>query len=459
MTPPRPSPTSAKQLVAVATAAIPVVMLSSLALASPATAAPTQIKPHGSHGTLDAQKVLAAVQARTAGSHIPAAVVASSVPRAVRAQASASSTHTVVAGDTVSGIAATFGVSVESVLALNKISASTIIHPGKVLTISGSGVPAGESSSPASSTESHTVRAGETLSGISAQYGVSLESVYALNSLTGSSIIHPGQEIKVDGQTAEVTSAEAPQVTESVAVAGSGNQYVIKAGDTLSAIAAENDVSLASLVAANGGDAKSAIYPGKTLSIPGLTAASSDIVPITSSESGTAASTTELTPEQQVPSTFLHYTYPDAVVSDANVNKSALLAAPAPSRAQMKEMVARTAAAMGVDPALAMAFAQQESGFNHQSVSPANAIGTMQVIPDAGEWASGLVGRTLNLLDPQDNVTAGVAIIRALHSGAPNEDQAIAGYYQGQYSVSVHGMFNDTVNYVAGIKANRELFR
>src|SRR5699024_10452398 len=107
----------------------------------------------------------------------------------------------------------------------------------------------------------------------------------------------------------------------------------------------------------------------------------------------------------------------------------------------------------------AMAFAQQESGFNHQSVSPANAIGTMQVIPDAGDWASGLVGRELNLLDPQDNVTAGVAIIRALHQGAASEDVAIAGYYQGQYSVSLYGMFPDTANYVAGIKANRESFR
>ena len=160
-----------------------------------------------------------------------------------------------------------------------------------------------------------------------------------------------------------------------------------------------------------------------------------------------------------MPSTFLHYTYPDAVVSDANKNKAALLAAPAPNRAQMKELVATTAARMGVDPALAMAFAQQESGFNHQSVSPANAIGTMQVIPDAGDWASGLVGRKLNLLDPQDNVTAGIAIIRALLKGAATEDLAIAGYYQGQYSVSVHGMFSDTVNYVAGIKANRALFR
>jgi soluble lytic murein transglycosylase-like protein len=125
----------------------------------------------------------------------------------------------------------------------------------------------------------------------------------------------------------------------------------------------------------------------------------------------------------------------------------------------MQELVSSTAASMGVDPALALAFAQQESGFNHQSVSPANAIGTMQVIPDAGDWASGLVGRKLNLLDPQDNVTAGVAIIRALHQGASSEDEAIAGYYQGQYSVSVNGMFADTEAYVAGIKANREQYR
>lgn len=454
MTPPRPSTTSAKQLAAVATAAIPVVMLSSLALASPATAAPApaELKPQGSHGSIDAQKVLAAVQARTAGSRIPAAVMASSVPRAVRTQISAPVTHTVESGDTVSGIADKFGVSVESVLSRNKLSASSLIHPGKVLTISGPAAEAAPSTSPAPAAESHTVRAGETLSGISAQYEVSLESLFKLNSLNGSSIIHPGQTIKVGGQAAEAAPAAS---TESVAAPAGSDKYVIKAGDTLSAIAASHNVGLSALAAANGTDVKSAIYPGKTLTIPGISAASSEITPIAPE----APAAVELTPEQQVPSTFLHYTYPDAVVSDANANKSALLAAPAPSSAEMKEMVARTAASMGVDPALAMAFAQQESGFNHQSVSPANAIGTMQVIPDAGEWASGLVGRKLNLLDPQDNVTAGVAIIRALQTDAPNEDKAIAGYYQGQYSVSVHGLFADTEIYVAGIKANRALFQ
>ena len=77
----------------------------------------------------------------------------------------------------------------------------------------------------------------------------------------------------------------------------------------------------------------------------------------------------------------------------------------------MRRLVHDTAVQMGVDPALALAHAHQESGFDHRAVSPADAVGAMQVIPDAGDWASGLVGRELDLLDPQDNVTAGVAIM------------------------------------------------
>ncbi|AIX99698.1 hypothetical protein ART_0100 [Arthrobacter sp. PAMC 25486] len=475
MTPPRPPSATGKQLVAVATAAIPVVMLSSLALASPAAAAPAkaEMKPAGLHGALDGQKVLAAVQARTLGNNISAAAVASSVPRAVTAmspgqqasvksmlRAQSATVHTVVAGDTVSDIAANYGVSMQSVLDRNKISAAGLIHPGQLLTISGSETaaePAAEAA--ATSSSDYIVKAGDTLSGIAAEQGVGLSSLFSLNGLTADSVIHPGQVIKVGGSVPPAPT-EQPAADSQQSPAPSANSHVIKAGDTLSSIAAENNVSLGALVAANSLDVKAPIYPGKTLSIPGVNAAASTITPITAvPETAPPADPVELTAEQQVPSTFLHYTYPQAVVSDANKNKAALLAAPSPDREQMKEMVARTAASMGVDPALALAFAQQESGFNHQSVSPANAIGTMQVIPDAGDWASGLVGRDLNLLDPEDNVTAGVAIIRALHQGGVGEDTAIAGYYQGQYSVSLYGMFPDTANYVAGIKANRELFR
>ncbi len=105
-----------------------------------------------------------------------------------------------------------------------------------------------------------------------------------------------------------------------------------------------------------------------------------------------------------------------------------------------------------MDPALAQAVAYQESGFNHASVSPANAIGCMQVIPSSGQWASDLIGRDLNLLDPKDNVTAGVVILRQLLRSAGDTSTAIAGYYQGLSSVRSNGMFADTRRYVANVQ-------
>jgi soluble lytic murein transglycosylase-like protein len=113
---------------------------------------------------------------------------------------------------------------------------------------------------------------------------------------------------------------------------------------------------------------------------------------------------------------------------------------------------------MGVDPRLALAHAFVESGFNHAAVSPANAIGTMQVIPSSGEWASGLVGRHLNILDPQDNVTAGVSIIRSLQNSAGSLEEGIAAYYQGLAGVRANGMYPDTENYVNTILAAMDRF-
>jgi len=83
----------------------------------------------------------------------------------------------------------------------------------------------------------------------------------------------------------------------------------------------------------------------------------------------------------------------------------------------------------------------------------------MQVIPSSGQWASDLVGRKLNLLDPYDNATAGIAIIRSLVKTSPSLDIAIASYYQGQYSVQTRGMFEDTKQYVAAIRAHQKNFR
>jgi soluble lytic murein transglycosylase-like protein len=213
-------------------------------------------------------------------------------------------------------------------------------------------------------------------------------------------------------------------------------RYTVRSGDTVSGIAARYHTTVAAVIAANGLDSRAFIRAGQTLTVPASTG-TSGAQPVTSGLVG---------------STFAGRTYPDATVSSANQNKAALLAIGVPTRAQMQALVVTTARKYGVDPALAQAVAYQESGFNHASVSPANAIGCMQVIPSSGQWASDLVGRDLNLLDPQDNVTAGVVILRQLLRSAGDTSTAIAGYYQGLSSVRSNGMFADTRRYVANVR-------
>ncbi|WRH26432.1 LysM peptidoglycan-binding domain-containing protein [Arthrobacter sp. JZ12] len=354
------------------------------------------------------------------------------------------STYTVKSGDTLGAIAARHGVSLASVLKANGLSMTSIIHPGQKIKLSGSSAapapkPAAPKPAAPASASTYVVKPGDTLGAIAARHKISLGSILSANGFSMNSVIFPGQKIRLAG----VKSAPAPKpAAPAPAPSSSGGQYTIKPGDTLGAIAARHGVSLSALLSANKLTASTIIYPGKKLTIPG----GSKPAPVQA-------------PKDLVPSTFLHYTYPDAVVAEANRNKHTLNNLPAPTQAQMKAIVADTARRMGVDPSLALAFSYQESGFNQRAVSPANAIGAMQVIPMSGQWASELVGRKLNLLDPHDNATAGVAIIRALIRSSPNLDIAIASYYQGQYSVKTHGMFPDTKNYVAAIKAHQKNFR
>jgi len=106
-----------------------------------------------------------------------------------------------------------------------------------------------------------------------------------------------------------------------------------------------------------------------------------------------------------------------------------------------------------VDPALALAVSYQESGWNQRAVSVANAVGAMQVIPTTTDWISGVVGRRLDPLDPRDNATTGVVLLKILMQATGSERRAVAGYYQGLRSVRERGMFPDTVRYVENVLA------
>ncbi|MEV7661761.1 LysM peptidoglycan-binding domain-containing protein [Paenarthrobacter sp. NPDC089316] len=445
MTTPRsPKRTMSMPVIAATTAALPAVVLSSLALAQPSIAAPAP-QPRKIPATLAAAMK---AQAVAAGTVIPAQAVPATLPAALRPMAPAvPDSYTVVRGDTISAIARRFNLDTSAVLQLNNLTPTTLIYPGQSIKLTGTATTAPAPSAPAASgsTSSATVYIvvpGDTLGGIAAKHGVPLSSIFSWNNLNGSSIIYPGQKIKVSGSAPSTPAAPAPTPAPAPAPAplASTGSYTIKAGDTLSSIASRLGVSLSALMSANNLTASTVIYPGQKLTIPG----------------GSLQPAGETTP--LVPSTFLGFTYPPAVVNSANENKALLNASPVPSRAEMKGIVADTARRMGVSPSLALAFAEQESGFDQRAVSPANAIGTMQVIPSSGQWASDLVGRKLNLLDPYDNATAGVAIIRALVATSKDLDTAIAGYYQGQYSVSKYGMYDDTKRYVESIKARQRTF-
>ena len=357
--------------------------------------------------------------------------------------AQADEQYVVRSGDTVGHIATRTGSSVAAITRANSLANAAKIRIGQTLTIptgaaAAAAVVAAAPAAAAPVAASHRVASGETVSAIAKRYGTSVAAIVAANGLDARAFIRVGQQLAITGPAAVPSAAAAaPIVAAAPAAAPAAASHRVASGETVSAIATRYGTSVAAIAAANGLDARAFIRIGQQLAIPGSATA-----PVA----------------QLVGNTFAGRTYAAAVVASANVNKATLLSVGVPTKAQMQAKVVATARAMGVDPALAQAIAFQESGFRHSAVSPANAIGTMQVIPSSGEWASGLVGRHLNLLDPDDNVTAGVAILARLQRISADLPTAIAGYYQGASSVRRNGMFADTRVYVANIQTHMARF-
>ncbi|PRY62631.1 LysM repeat protein [Knoellia remsis] len=338
--------------------------------------------------------------------------------------------YTVKNGDTLYGLAATFRTTAQALAAKNHISDGRRLWAGATILVPSRGASTTKAA-PRSTSRAlgvHTVRAGETLYGIAARYRTTLPAITKANGISPRAFIHPGQQLRVPGAPGRASAAKAAKGTPKA----SGAAYTVKAGDTLLGIAGRHGRTVSALVKANNLRG-TMIYPGQRLTIPGAAA--------------------RKTAPKPLPNTFAGRTYPDKVVRNAARNREILAARTLPTRAQTKALITATARRHGVDPSLALAISMQESGWNQRQVSVANAVGIMQVIPSAGDWASSMVGRDLNLLDPKDNATAGVVMLRALIRMSGSENVAIASYYQGYASVKSRGMYSDTKTYVANVKA------
>lgn len=343
-------------------------------------------------------------------------------------------------GDTVEAIAARSGSSVRSVLAANGLRPGRVIRPGQLLVLPSLRTSATTTSKPPRGRQRpvvHVVRSGDSVSAIAARYGVPTAEVIRANRLTGHpDVIRPGAKLVLPGAVAR---AGRP--------VGTTSAHVVRRGETVTAIARRYGVAVAAVLAVNHLQSRTAIQPGRRLLVPVGTTVGSPAAARRAGRSGAEA-----------PSSFLGRTYPDAVTRAAAANRAALARGPVVDRAQIRDQIRRTAHDYRVDPALALAVGSIESGFDQRQVSPANAVGVMQVLPSTGTWAGELIGRRLDLLDPVDNITAGVVLLATL-TARHDEQTALAGYYQGLSSVAKHGMFADTRRYVATVRTLKLRFR
>ncbi|SBN63073.1 LysM domain-containing protein [Curtobacterium sp. 9128] len=189
----------------------------------------------------------------------------------------APTTYTVRQGDTVSGIAARYGLSAQEILVRNGLGWNTIIHPGQSLHLASSPVATTAGATTSSSATYH-VKQGDTISGIASRVGVSTSALLGANKLSLGSVIYPGQSLAVPraGSSAPAAAAAAPAAAAPVATApaaaapaaSKGGSVTIGNGDTIASIAASHGVSVSALLSANGLTYTSTIYAGKTLVLP-----------------------------------------------------------------------------------------------------------------------------------------------------------------------------------------------
>jgi hypothetical protein len=185
-------------------------------------------------------------------------------------------------------------------------------------------------------------------------------------------------------------------------------RYVVKPGDSLTAIARKSHTTLSKLAKANG------INPAHTLLI------------------GTAL---------RLP----------ASVSAAPTSVSASNAT------EVRASLDKWAAHYGIDPSLARALAWMESGFNNTVVSSVGAQGVMQLLPSTWDYVEKvLIGHAVQH-DADGNVQVGMAYLHHLLGAfGGNEQLALAGWYQGERAVKASGPYKVSKVFVANVLALRQ---
>lgn len=212
--------------------------------------------------------------------------------------------HKVKRGETLSGIAMKYGVTVRSILQANNISRKTLLQIGQKLHIPGAKsapasvaanaekkgqavqadatpkvnaratAKASASSVPvAKGTRVHVVAAGDTVWSISKHYGVSKKDVLTANNLSARSLLQIGQKLQIPVGKAQAANKTAGNEATRTASAAAGQRvetrvYRVKKGDTIWSLARTHGVSTKALLEANGLNDKDVLKLGQELRVP-----------------------------------------------------------------------------------------------------------------------------------------------------------------------------------------------
>ena len=100
-------------------------------------------------------------------------------------------TYVVQAGDTLSGIAAKFGVPTSAISGYRS-GDPNLIYPGETLTVKKTG------GTTAQAKRTYVVQAGDTLSGIASLFGTTYQAIASKNNIANPNLIYPGQTLTID---------------------------------------------------------------------------------------------------------------------------------------------------------------------------------------------------------------------------------------------------------------------
>jgi soluble lytic murein transglycosylase-like protein len=308
----------------------------------------------------------------------------------------------------------------------------------------------------------HRVRAGEGFIVIARRYGIEPVALARTNGLPMTSVLTPGQRLRVPGRSVAVPRRRAVRPNPKPALV-----HTVQPGEGFIVIARRYGVRATRLASANGLTLTSVLAPGQHLRVPGRLAAARK------------APVRRLAPEPRAVHTVqagesffsIAQRYHVSPWRLARANRVSLMATIVPgqrltlprgahlgsssapvSRDAVRAAIDRWAAEFGVDPKLARALAWMESGFQQDVVSSAGAIGVMQLLPETWEWVDMMLLGEVTPRTYDGNVRAGVRYLRwQLDQFDGDLKLALAGYYQGARAVRERGLFEDTKQYVSVI--------